>query len=53
MKKLLLLAAMSISFSANAAILESEVIQGMKKICIYSDGTTITISSIGLCQLTK
>lgn len=53
LKSFMLLAIMSVSFSANAAMLESQVTQGMKKICIYSDGSTITVSSVGLCPLTN
>ncbi len=53
LNSLILMAIMSFSFSANAAMLESEVTQGMKKICIYSDGSTITVFSVGLCPLTN
>lgn len=53
LKLILIMTALTMSFSINAAILESEVTQGMKKICIYSDGSTRTISSIGICPLTK
>lgn len=45
--------ALIMRFSINAAILESEVTQGMKKTCIYSDGSTRTISSIGICPITE
>lgn len=53
LKSLMLLALMLMSFGANAAMLESEVTQGLKKICIYSDGSTITISSVGICPLSN
>ena len=52
MKKLILIAAF-FSGTANAAMLTTEVIQDMKKICIYSDGSTVTISAIGICPLSK
>jgi len=38
---------------ASAALLETEVTTGLKKVCIYSDGSTITISSVGICKLSK
>ena len=53
MKKVVFALAMVLSASAYAALLKSEVIEGLKKVCIYSDGTTITISSVGICPLTK
>jgi hypothetical protein len=53
LKSLIFIGFVSISFSVSAAMLESEVVQGMHKICIYSDGSAITISSAGLCPLTK
>jgi hypothetical protein len=53
MKKLLFVAAVVLSSGAYAAILKTEVIEGLKKICIYSDGSTITISSVGICPLSK
>lgn len=36
-----------------AATLSGESEVGLKKVCIYSDGSTITVSSAGLCPLTK
>jgi hypothetical protein len=45
--------AIALSTSAHAAILKSEVVEGLKKICIYSDGSTITIGSAGVCPQTK
>ena len=53
MKKLLILVAVALAGNAYAALLTSEVIQGLKKVCIYSDGSTITISSVGICPLSK
>ena len=49
MKKILFVVAMVLSSGADAALLKSEVIEGLKKVCIYSDGSTITISSVGIC----
>lgn len=50
------LAVLSIAFAANfatalpiSARLTDEVVQGNKKICIYSDGSTKTISAWGVC----
>ena len=53
MKKLLLIALATFGVSAYSAILTREVTEGIKKVCIYSDGTAITVSSAGLCPLTK
>lgn len=53
MRKIVLVFAMAFSVSAYGAMLTKEVIEGTKKICIYSDGSTITISATGLCPLTK
>lgn len=38
---------------AVAATLTKEVKEGNKKICIYSDGSAITVSSVSLCPLVK
>jgi hypothetical protein len=53
LKLYLILAITSVSFYASAAMLEQEVEQDFKKICIYSDGSTITVSSGGICPLTN
>ena len=53
MKKIVFLLVAMVCLSANAAMLSSEVVQDFKKICIYSDGSTITISSMGICPLSK
>jgi hypothetical protein len=39
--------------SLHGAMLKTEVEQGLKKICIYDDGTTKTIMSHMICPLTK
>lgn len=38
---------------ASAALLDREVESGMKKICIYTDGTTITVNSYQVCPMSK
>ena len=53
MKKTIFVITCLFSASAYSAILKSEVIEGLNKICIYSDGSTITISSVGICLLVK
>jgi hypothetical protein len=53
MKKLLLVALATFGVSAYAATLTKEVEQDMKKICIYSDGSTITMSTMRMCPMTK
>lgn len=53
MKNLLTVVVMALSANAYGATLTKEVVEGTKKICIYSDGSTITVSSVGLCPLTK
>lgn len=53
MRFALFFAALCMCSAASAALLTSEVVQGTKKVCIYSDGSTRTISSIGLCPLTN
>jgi hypothetical protein len=53
MKKLLLIVLATFGVSAYAAILKSEVTEGMKKVCIYSDGSAKTVSSASLCPLTN
>lgn len=47
--------AITFSAVASAATLTSEVPDstGMKKICIYSDGSTRTISSMSFCPMSK
>jgi len=53
MKRLFFAMAIFVSVAAHAAVLKSEVTEGLKKICIYSDGSTLTISSVGICPLSK
>lgn len=53
MKRAFFVLALAFVGNAYAALLTSEVIQGLNKICIYSDGSTITISSAGVCRLSK
>lgn len=36
-----------------AAILTKEVLEGLHKVCIYSDGSSESISGVGVCELTK
>lgn len=54
-KTILFAATLAVSTLASAAILEKEVetSSGMKKICIYSDGSSITVSSVAMCPLSK
>jgi hypothetical protein len=55
MKKAILTAVtyLALSQTAHAALLETEVVQGLKKVCIYSDGSAKTISSVGICPLSN
>lgn len=54
MKKIILISILTItSFTAQAAILTDSYISGHKRICVYSDGTTIHISSGNVCRPTK
>lgn len=53
MRKVLVFVACAWCATAFAALLTQEVVQGLKKVCIYSDGSTITISSVGICPLSK
>lgn len=49
MKAILFCALVVASLGAYAATLSKEVIEGTKKICIYSDGSTVTVSAAGYC----
>lgn len=54
--KSIIFAIASIAFAgiASAAILDKEVSAGNgKKICIYSDGSTITMSEMRFCPMSK
>ncbi len=56
MKKLLLIIALS--FVATSSLqafgtLTGEQVNGMNKICFYSDGSAITVSSVSLCPLSR
>ena len=53
MKKLLCVSLSLVFATAYAATLTLEVTQDMKKICIYSDGSTITVSQMQFCPLSK
>lgn len=39
--------------TASAAVLKREVREGNKKVCIYSDGSAVTVSAVSLCPLTN
>ena len=52
MKKVVFVLAMAVSASAYAALLTGESVQGVKKVCIYSDGSTVTVSAAAVCPLT-
>lgn len=54
-KTILFADALAVSTIASAALLEKEVetSNGMKKICVYSDGSSITVSSVAMCPLSK
>jgi hypothetical protein len=50
----MLVAALALASQAIAATLVSETeVPGFKRVCVYSDGTTLTIHSANLCPLTK
>ena len=52
MKKTLFALAMLVSLAAQAAVLTDEVVKGAKKVCIYSDGSSITVSAGANCPMT-
>lgn len=54
-KTILFAIALTASTLASAATLDREVpdSSGMKKICIYTDGTTITMGAMSMCPLSK
>ena len=49
MKKTILAVAMLLSLAVQAATLTDEVVKGPKKVCIYSDGSAITVSAGAFC----
>lgn len=53
MKKLFCVSLSLFFATAYAATLTREVEQGMKKICIYSDGSTLTVSQMQFCPMSK
>lgn len=53
MKKLMCVSLSFFFATAYAATLTREVEQGMKKICIYSDGSTVTVSTMQFCPMSK
>lgn len=54
MKYVLLSVALAFAASASAATLQSEVKAGYnKKVCIYSDGSSITVSEMSFCPPSK
>lgn len=54
-KTTLFVAAIAFSTLASAALLEKEIetSNGMKKICVYSDGSSITVASYAVCPMSK
>ena len=54
-KPIFFFAVLAATTAASAATLTQEVQDstGMKKICIYSDGTTRTVSSMSFCPMSK
>lgn len=54
MKYILIAAALVFTSSAFAAMLDKEMKTGNgKKVCIYTDGSTKTISEMSFCPLSK
>ena len=53
MKRILFAITMLVSFGAHAATLTDEVVKVANKVCIYSDGSAITVSAGAFCPRTN
>lgn len=52
MKKIVFLIGFAFSVSAFAyGVLESDHVKGMKRVCIYSDGTALSVDSTENCPV--